>query len=275
MNDMEEVVLLKIQTMDGDIEIPFYDLMMLDEFTVRYKNKDELLDGLISMLGLQIDKKKILEVYVYYEYRRNDRIRKKTSRVKYREHNFDMKTLSSFLKEFLEKNHDMIHCCGVRKIRSRAMYDFIYGNRDIEDFEISFAVDKYFEGAPYGVYRKIYFFLLDNGVKVNINRFERVDKQTVSRNLSKFQTDDDYIQSLLKRAKDSDSYDSIYDELSRVDLEDLKGVLTNPRFGLFDGVDNDKGYQLEDLYDLQMTTGMDIDTLSEVASVVKTRNSRR
>jgi len=265
MNDMEEYVALRIQTYDGDIEIPFRCLELVDEFTIRYQNKEELLNVLLAMLNVSIDRKRIKEVYVYYEYIRNGKIRQKNAVVKYRGDNFDRKKLKEFLKDFLKKDHNMIYFCGVRKIRSKGMHAFISGERDIENYEIDFAVEKYFEGAPYGIYRKVYFFLRDNGVKVNINKVVRDGDEVVNRSLSNFHSDDDYVGTLLKLAKNSDDYDRIYDELSKIDLEDLKGVLTNPHFGLFDGIDNDKPYTLEDLYDLQTYTGMDINNLCELA----------
>lgn len=268
---MEELVLLKIQTFDGDIEVPFRNLEMLDDFTIRYKNREELLKGLLPMLNLSVDIKRIKEIYVYYEYTRGDRLRRKNSVVKYNGDNFDKKRLIDALKEFLKHDHDMIRYCGVRKIRSNGVQSFISGERDIEDYEIDFAVDKYFEGASYGVYRKVYFFLKTHHVKVNINKVVRDSDETVDRSLSKFHSDDDYVGPLLKLAKNSDDYDKIFDELSRIDLEDLKTLLTNPHFGLFDGVNNDKPYTLEDLYDLQVSTGMDIDDLCELVSRYKKR----
>lgn len=266
MNEMEELVLLKIQTYDGDIEIPFRGLESLDEFTVRYKNREELLTGLLAMLNLSIDRNRIKEVYVYYEYTRANRLRRKTSVVKYSKDNFDKKTLINSLKEFLKNNHDMIRYCGIRKIKSKGIQAFIRDECDVEDYEIDFAVDRYFEGAPYGVYRKVYFFLRDYKVKVNINKVVRDGNETVDRSLSQFHSDDDYIGPLLKLAKDDENYDKIFDELSRIDLEDLKTALTNSHFGLFDGVGNDKPYTLEDLYDLQVATGMDINDLCELVS---------
>ena len=46
-----------------------------------------------------------------------------------------------------------------------------------------------------------------------------------------------------------------------MDLEELRTKLLNPHYGLFDGVGNDKPYTLEDLYDLELYTGMSIDDL--------------
>ena len=261
MRDIEEAVILKIQTYDGDIEIPFLSLESLDNFTVRYKDKGDLLTGVLSMLDLNIDRKRIGEVYVYYEYVRKDKVRRKNAKVKYRDDNFDKNTLSGYLKEFLKKDHSKIRECGVRKIRSKGMYDFIAGARDILDYEIDYAVDRYFEGAPYGIYRKIYFFLRDYNVRVNKKRVVRETDATIKRNLSSFHSEDDYVQSLLSGVKTEEDFERVYEELSRMDLEELRTKLLNPHYGLFDGVGNDKPYTLEDLYDLELYTGMSIDDL--------------
>ena len=57
MSAIEEKTTLKIKTHDGDIEIPFISLEMLDEFTVRYGNRDELVNSLLAMLNISIDRK--------------------------------------------------------------------------------------------------------------------------------------------------------------------------------------------------------------------------
>ena len=265
MKSIEESTILKIQAYGGDIEIPFLSLELLDDFTVRYNNKEELLDALIGMLNLSIDKEQVREVYVYYAYLRKDTLREKNTVVKYRKDNFDRKLLISFMKDFLKKNHDMIRCCGVRKIRSKGIFDFNAGIRDIQDYEIDYAVDKYFEGAPYGVFRKVYFFLKNNGVKPKINRC--YEKRTmIERNLTKIHSADDYVQSLLSRARYEEDSSLIYDELSRIDLEDLRTLLTDSHYGLFDGIGTKKAYLLEDLYDLEDCTGYDIEVLTEMVT---------
>lgn len=270
---MEELTLLKIKTYDGNIEIPFVNLELLDEFTIRYKNKEELVCGLFNMLNISIDKNRVLDVYVYYEYMKNEQMRTKNSRVKYSGDNVDKKYLSEYLKELLKRDHDLIHYCGVRKIRSKGIIEFIHGDRDIKDFEIDYAVSEYLKGVPYGVFRKVYFFLKEHGVKFRVNKVVK-DGENINRNLSKFHSDDSYIQSLLRRASDDGECDEIMDELSKVDLEDLRGLLVNSNFGLFDGVDNDRRYTLEDLYDLEKCSGISIDELSIYANDIKKVNRR-
>lgn len=269
MSALEEKVILKIRTHDGNIEIPFISLESLDEFTVRYENRDELLNSLFSMLDIHVDKVRVIDVYVYYEYVKNEKIRDKTTRVKYSKNNFNKKRVVDYLKEFLNRNHEMIKYCGVRKIGTSGIRDYLDGYRDIEKYEIEDAVDKYFDKAPYGVYRKNYFFLIDNGVNPTINRVNRKDKTTISREISKFHSDDEYIQSILRSAQSDEDFDKIYEELSKIELEELKKLLTNPHFGLFDGDGNNKPYTLEDLYDLEQCTGMDIDNLCDYVSRFK------
>ena len=263
MSAIEEKTTLNIKTYDGDIEIPFISLEMLDEFTVRYKDREELLDSLLSMLNINVSSERIIDVFVYYEYEKKGQIRRKNARVKYSKHNFDKDRLVEFMKDFLNKNHDMIKCTGVRKIRSNGMYEFLNGHRDIEKFEVDDAVNKYFDGAPYGVYRKNYFFLIDNGVKPVINRVNNDGRTNISRQVSKFRG----------YCNDGDEY-RIYDELSKIDLEDLRTMLTNSHYGLFDGSDNDKPYSLEDLYDLEQSTGMEIEDLCDYVSNFR-KGSRR
>lgn len=266
MKNIENLTLLKIKTHDGNIEIPFISLEMLDEFTVRYRNMDELVDSLFAMLNLSVARERIIDVYVYYEYEKKGQIRCKNTRVKYSKHNFNKDRLVEFMKDFLNNNHDMIKCTGVRKIRSNGMNEFLNGYRDIEKYEVDDAVDKYFSGAPYGVYRKNYFFLIDNGVKPAINRVNRNNSASVSHDISRFYSDDEYIQSIFRSVQVDGDESRIYEELSKIDLEDLRTMLTNPHFGVFDGSYSEKRYTLEDLYDLEQCTGMDIDSLCDYVS---------
>lgn len=272
--NIENLTLLKIKTYSGNIEIPFISLESLDEFTIRYKNREELINSLLSMLNIYIDRDRIIDVFVYYEYERKGQVRSKSTRVMYSQHNFDKESLVGYLKDFLNKNHDMIKCCGVRKIRTKAMYEFLGGYRDIEKYEIDDAVNKYFSGAPYGVYRKNYFFLLDNGVMPRINMVERKGKINISRDMSKFHTDDEFVQSIFRSVQNDGDESRIYEELSKIDLEDLRTLLTNPNFSVFDGNNNDKPYTLVDLYDLEQCTGMDIDDLSDYVSSFRKGSKR-
>lgn len=274
VNDIENLTLLKIRTCDGNIEIPFISLELLDEFTVRYKDREELINSLLSMLNIHIDRERIIDVYIYYEYVKKGKVRGKTTRIKYSKHNFDKERLIGCVKDFLNNNHDMIQYTGVRKIKSNGMYEFLNGFRDIKKYEIDYAVDEYFKGAPYGVYRKNYFFLIDNGVTPKINRVFHKDGIAISREMTKFHTDNEYIQSILRRVQNDEDVSEVYEELSRIDLEELRTILTNPHFGVFDGDNSDKPYTLEDLYDLEQCTGMDIDDLCDCVSDFR-KGSRR
>lgn len=274
MSTLEEKVILKIKTHDGMIEIPFISLELLDEFTVRYENRDELVNSLFSMVNIHIDKERVIDVYVYYEYMKNEKIRYKTTKVKYSQHNFNKERVVAGLKEFLNNNHDMIQYTGVRKIRSKGMNEFLKGYRDIEKYELNYAVDEYFKGAPYGVYRKNYFFLVDNKFNLTVDRVSKKDKTAISREISKFHSDDEYVQSILRSARNDEDFDKIYEELSKIELEELKEILTNPHFGLFDGEGNNKPYTLEDLYDLEQCTGMDIDNLCDYVSNFRKGSTR-
>ena len=250
---MEKVVMLKIKTIDKIIEIPFIDLEAVDLFTVRYNNRDELLFGLNNILNLSLDIKDIKEIYIYCEYvSRKNIFTSKNVPVKYRKDNFDIKTLGGFFAEYLKKDHNRIKTCGVKDINSKAMYEFRFSEEDkLTDFDIEDAVRKYLTNAPYRTYRKVYFMIKDF-VKVNINRVVREKVENNQRNLSEFDSNNEYLQYLLEYAsRGEEETIRAMDELSRYDLEELS---------------KNHGYSLEDLYDLEKYTGLKIGELTSYIS---------
>lgn len=273
---MDNVVLLKIDVYGDIIEIPFLDLETVDLFTVRYKNQDDLVVALNEMLGLSIKPKDVKVVYIYHEYVSRKNLHKsRNDVVKYSCDNFDMKTLPDAYFSYLNQDHNRIFKSGVYDISSKAMTEFKYHNVPLTEFGLKDAIRKYFVNAPYRTYRKVYY-KIKGFVSVNKNKVERENDELLERNLSKFSSNDEYVQYLLRYAMESDeNYSNVMEELSKIESDDLKKILNNPHFGLFDGVNNEKKYSLEDLYDLQKYTGMDIDDLMEVVSKKRKKGSRR
>lgn len=257
---MEEKVLLKIETKDEIIEIPFLDLECLDLFTVRYKNKDELINALSDMLDLGIDKNNDLKIYVYYQYySRDNKLKEKTGLVKYQNDDFNIPFLEYAFKEFLYEDHERVKQFGVKKIRSKAMIGFLNGENDLTNYDINYAVHRYLDGARYRTYRKIYFAIRES-VKITKNR-KKDNLQNTKHDFSKGTSDDEYISYLLELTSKSDvERDRAIEELSLYDLDRLNSLLDSSK-GLFDGMG--KNYSVKDLYDLETYTGTSVENLSK------------
>jgi len=282
---MEEFVSLCIVTYNGLIKIPFRSLQELDLFTVRYRDENELINGFNELLKLTISSRDVINIYVYHEYqvgKNEDNFRDSYVPVKYKDDNYDLASLKDAFIYYLQQDHNRVRDFGVRKIRTSAMREFMLGNEDLSNFDIKVAVDKYFEGAKYGIFRNVYFKLKKRKVKVGKNRVKREEDKMMDRNLSRFSSDNEFYQHLLEYAsRGPEESDKVVEELSKFDLEELSIRLKNPHFGLFDGVikntdvslDEVNGLTqskldifLEDLYDLEKYTGYDIDELMEYVS---------
>ena len=271
---MEERVILKISdSVYGEIEIPFLGLQELDLFTVRYENKEELVRALSSMLELSISLQSVKNIYVSYEYQ-DDRVKGKNNGyfkqaivpIKYRSDNFDIGDIENAFSTYLKQDIDRVNRTGVRKVRTKAMLDFVGGEGTLSNFDIDTAVKMYFDGAPYRIFRKIYF-MIKGQVYVKKNGVVFEERKNIDRSLSKFSSDDDYIDSLLQYAlKGEEETDRVMEELSLMDLEELSSRIKNPHYGVFDGVDVDNYVDLQDLKDLEKYSGYTIPRLVEMIS---------
>ena len=282
---MEEFASLCIVTYNGLIKIPFKSLQELDLFTVRYADENELINGFNELLKLSILPKDVINVYVYHEYqvgKNENSFRDSYLPVKYIGDNYDLDSLKDGFIYYLQQDHNRVKDFGVKKIKTAAMREFVLGNENLSDFDIKVAVDKYFEGAKYGIFRNVYFKLKQRKVKVSKNRVKREEDKMIDRNLSRFSSDNEFYQHLLEYAsRGPEESNKVVEELSKFDLEELSMMLKNPHYGLFDGVVKNSNVSLdevngqtqskfdaflEDLYDLEKYTGYDIDELIEYVS---------
>lgn len=281
---MEEYASLCMVTVNGLIKIPFLGLQELDAFTARYNNKIELVNGFNELLKLSILPEQVDRVYVYYEYqvgKNDEKFKDSYIPVKYRGDNFNVDSLKQTFTQYLINNHDKIKECGVRKINTSAMREFMLGYDNLSDFDIKTAVDWYFGDNKYAKIRNAYF-MVKGKTKLSKDKILIEQPKTIERSLSRFSSNDENFQHLLEYASrgEEESY-RVMEELSKFDLEELQIMLKNQHFGLFDGMIKNTDVSLDevngltqsksdnflyDLYDLEKYTGYDIDELIEYVS---------
>lgn len=270
---MEKIVTLRIiDSIYGEIYIPFLGLYELDLFTVRYNDRKELITALSRMLELPIRVDSVIDLKVCYK---RDFGNEKVLPIKYRKDNFDIDSLSYSFLLYLKRDHERIRKTGVGRINTNQMCDFMAGEGHLTDFDIEVAVRLYLEDGSYKKYREIYFMIKD---KVTVKKNEKVLKNStnISRNLSKFDSDDDYISSLLQYAlKGEEECEEVMEELSLMDLETLSSKIQNRHYGIFDGIDAEDYEDLRNLSDLEKYSGYSLEELIEIVSVKDKRRKRK
>ena len=133
---MENRVILNIETSNGIYAIPFLDLCKLDRWTVAFSNENEMIDSLNRILGLSIDMKDIVSIYIS-----NDRYvnRDSLSCIKYSSENWNLDSLKDMLSLYLRQDHRRIRRCDVRFVNTSGMVRFNAG-MPIDDYDIDLAV---------------------------------------------------------------------------------------------------------------------------------------
>ena len=65
---MNGKISLCVCTSVGEFKIPFATIRQLDMFTVRYKNKNELIESLVRILNLPVDIDDVYDIRMQYVY---------------------------------------------------------------------------------------------------------------------------------------------------------------------------------------------------------------
>ena len=200
--------------------IPFKDISLLDEFTVSCSDKDELTNKLKDVYDITITGN-IYKADIQYIV--NNR-KVFYLPIKYSEDDFEIEDLISVYKKYYEDDHTRIKTTegGIKYVKHDTINAYLHG-KEITNTEIDHVVNSFFKGS-YKKYRDAYFTLKRYGYKVKCkSHLEKID-------LSKYDTEDTYFQSLL-RAAEMGMEDKAIEELSLQDIEDI----INNFPGLFDG----------------------------------------
>ena len=242
---------LVIEYNSGPIIIPFREILGLDNFTVNYDNKEELADALKQILGLKINET-VNGAYIQYI------VKGKVSilPIKYSSDDFDLNDLVEVYKNYYKDDHMRIRTTedGIKFVKHDTISDFMHNVRDVNNIDIDKAVTSFFSGS-YKKYRDAYFTVKKYGYKVKLREFSK------DTNLSKYDVEDEYFQSLKREASlGRKSHDRVLEELSLRDIEDLKKEFP----GLFDGTQKKEKVNINnERLVLQALTGINIDELEQ------------
>ena len=262
---MGNSVFLNIETNYGIIRIPFVGLRELDYFTVGYADSVELVNSLIKMLNLSILYSDVLDMYITGDKYTNNG-NSSLSCIKYRGDNYDMDSVKNILSLFLRQDHRRIRYCDVRHVKTEGMIRF-NGGMSINDREIEMAINAFLiDRNGIYIYKKVrdMYFLVKNFGGIKINKLYDGDSFLYDINLSKVESrDDDFYQYLIEYSSNGENeFEKAIDELSRMELENIKNTIENGN--LFDGIKKDDDELTEDMYALESLTGMSIDSLKKI-----------
>ena len=162
----------------------------------------------------------------------------------------------------------------VSMIKTPAMVDYMNGRGGLTDFDISTAVDLYFETLSYRKCRELYF-RTKNYISVRKNPVVRSGKN-VGSDLARLDSEDDYISSLLRHAlKGEEECQEALEELSLMDLDDLRGRISNSHYGVFDGMNTDNNQYVSDIESLEKYSGFSLEELIRIVSVDWKKRSKK
>ena len=269
-----ENVRLKVIYDKMSIEIPFKDILNLDEFTRRFNSPLEICGCINRIYELGYDKEEFQDSVVLYDKKnKNSKLKDLKLPVRLERDNYLEDSVRSEYKRFFKDDRTRLRewKYGVRSVKgNKALDDYVFGRSDmISDSNIERVVELYLNS--YSKYRQAYFTLLEHGYNVE---FEKEDdkKKIVNRtDLSLYDTGNTYYDSLKRYGLlDEEKADKVIEELSLEDLEVLRREFTNSRYSLFDGnikkisnEDRISEIQSEDLMVLEYMTGYGIDILKD------------
>lgn len=239
--------------------IPFNSLEEVDIFTSRYKDRYSFLNSLIKILEIDVKIKDITSVYI-------ETSKKKNLPIKYAKDNYNIDSLTENFTLYLIKNKSTI-TDGMKKILTN-----ISGNDNIENLslkDMNFIVRRYLD-SRYSVQRNIYFMIKDD-MDIKIDKINNTNTNIKRNELSKIDSTDPYIQYLIGLSQRG--YDELaIEELSKIDLDELKNNLNGDGYSIFDGINNNDLSIYEDMIVLEESTGMSIDEIKDIC--IKQINNR-
>jgi len=251
-NKSTRKITLEIVALGKTFSIPFSSIENIDQFTVQFKDYNDLAKVLFGKKDIRIFDIRIN--YIYKQPGNNGKIEQRFLPIKFNGDNFDEIDLKNTLYNFMLRNPREI---------IREKWGLIYGINsgraksgrvgEITQSELSLAIDRIWNKG-YKTKRDIYFNLKQNGIKVKINPKELYSNNHKKNNnsIKNFKSDDSYVTYLQSYSKQgNDEYDLAIEQLSMFNIEEL----TKMNYGdanLFDGATiqtNEETYDLDNITD--------------------------
>jgi len=269
---MDKITLTISYKNGGIISIPFPSLKKCDEFTMGYKDANELGETLNKILGLGLKEVKVYGVGIDYRYKSkgSNYVRTQYLDVKYNDDVYDYEELKNLYAEFFQDDRSRINNVknGIWYVEHESVRQFIEGYKTISNDSIVKAVNSYLDGS-YKKGRDAYFVLKKHGYIIKKKK-ANVEKPTVEKDLSTFKTKNAYYEHLKQYAKLGDEeYAKVMDILAGEDMDDLRHGMINPEYGVFDGAAQNSNYNqaddlLEDAMLLENLSEKSVEELMEI-----------
>lgn len=219
MNEKISGVYLQILTNNAVYDIAFKNIEQLDQYTIQFKNKADLIRTLFGENAHLIN-----DIYIKYVYKTKEFIKEEKLPIKYQTDNFSESNVKGTFHKHLETHPEERY-----KKKWQVMYPITNGRNknnafgDIGAKELAVAIDTIW-AKGYKVRRDIYFALKDLGYKIEIlPTFDFSDrKPDIRKRIAGITPQDNYSEYLQSHAKlGEDERASAMEQLSMFDLEDL------------------------------------------------------
>ena len=264
----------------GRINIPFPNIKFLDEFTMLFDNGQQLFSFLNRALKIDVDRENLFGMHIQHTFtRKNEEHTKVTEKLdlKYASDNYDKDSVFNTYTKFLcDDKKRILEEQGFRNVAHIKIVGFVKFNAELSDRDVYLAARAYFNAkSNYRVYRDAYFTLKRAGYKVKINQVKEWSYDKT--NLNNYNVNDEYLESLVNGVRlGYVDIDEAMEELSEMDLEELKRKLQNSKYGLFDGMGvkaSDEVYDMDRMLALMRLSGNDYQKL--LATVVDAKTNRK
>jgi len=222
-------VYLRIFTKVGIYDIPYKNIEQLDNFTVHFINKKDLINKLFGKNSSLID-----NVEISYSFSKDGKTRTQKLPIKFLDDNFDEHDLRSKYRKYLENNGNKIYL-NKWKINYAITNGRIKSGRggDITTSELDKAVADAW-GKGYKTKRDIYFALKNEGIDVEILPTFPYEERQLSLNdkIKGIDSGNPYIEYLQSSLNDDPEKRAfVMEQLSMFDLDSLENIKAP-----FDGV---------------------------------------
>lgn len=250
------------------ISIPFGNLKNIDNYTIRFENREKFLNHIFRVLNVNISTSDIGKVYLLLENKLGEEFDYEYCLpIKYSNNNFNFDSLKLAFTEYLQKNHNRIRMFDIIHVKLPYMMHFKDELSDITNEEIKMAVNAYFNGDSYKKMRVVYFAICGE-VNIKVDKVNTDKELDVRDGLSKLESnEDDYVQYLIELSSRGEAErERALEELSMMDIADVISRLPRAYRGVLDGASDLSMVNPQDILEFEMLTGYGIESLREIVS---------
>ena len=255
-----------LETEKGLLSIPCGKLEDIDNYTKRFKDRNEFLNVLIKMLKLPIEISEIgvvcLSTYNKKDYKFDY---ERCLPILYNEDNYDLDSLVGYFGDYLKQSRSRL---GMFENVHMVINGYDSGNYTDKDIEF---FSRVYLNKKYRNHREMYSLLRDV-YNIRKKKFAKRENQSY---LSKSRIVD-YVDSLFPlSAYNKDKFEISLDELSRIDLEELSLLLCGESHAFSDEPYDPFFPNKEDIEGIQKITGTSLEELQLKCNSQITKRHRK